>query len=140
MNTDTVKSQKKAKFFGRLPPTYIPFKIPLHSYITCWTLLELFWFFFSLFNILTVKVNTDTGKVEIILTKEWEKQWSSVGKHLGKHNKTVKLKDQGNKTCWFFNNIPGTVNSSLIFIENQFPWILLLSWFTKFKVLLKCSF
>lgn len=41
-----------------------------------------------------VKVNTDTGKVEIILTKEWEKQWPSVGKHLGKHNKTVKLKDQ----------------------------------------------
>lgn len=51
--------------------------------------------FFSLFDILTVKVNTDTGKVEIILTKEWEKQWPSVGKHLGKHNKTVKLKDQG---------------------------------------------
>lgn len=49
MNTDKVKSQKKAKFFGRLPPTYIPFKIPLHSYITCWTLLELFWFFFSLY-------------------------------------------------------------------------------------------
>lgn len=51
--------------------------------------------FFSLFDILTVKVNTDTGKVEIILTKECEKQWPSVGKHLGKHNKTVKLKDHG---------------------------------------------
>uniref|UniRef100_A0A8W8JET7 Flavohemoprotein b5/b5R n=1 Tax=Magallana gigas TaxID=29159 RepID=A0A8W8JET7_MAGGI len=48
----------------------------------------------SIYYLHIVKVNTDNGKVDIILTKESEKQWPSVGKHLEKHNKTVKLKDQ----------------------------------------------
>lgn len=44
----------------------------------------------------TVRVNKDTGKTEIILTKEQaDQQWSSLGKHLEKHNKLVKAKEQG---------------------------------------------
>ncbi|XP_061193532.1 cytochrome b5 reductase 4-like isoform X3 [Saccostrea echinata] len=42
-----------------------------------------------------VTVNKDTGKTEILLTKEKsDQQWSSLGKNLEKYNKVVKVKNQ----------------------------------------------
>ncbi|XP_078324378.1 cytochrome b5 reductase 4-like isoform X2 [Crassostrea virginica] len=64
-----------------------------------------------------VKVNKDTGKTDIILTKEKpEQQWPSLGKHLEKHNRHVKVKDQAieYRTCCVESVSQVTHNSKLL--------------------------
>ncbi|XP_056016450.1 cytochrome b5 reductase 4-like isoform X3 [Ostrea edulis] len=64
-----------------------------------------------------VRVNKDTGKTEIILTKEQaDQQWSSLGKHLEKHNKLVKAKEQDieYRTCTVDSLSPVTHDSKLL--------------------------
>ena len=82
--------------FGRLKwIMWWAIKIYLFLFVYLHCMSSVSYWFFVYFGF-TVKVNKDTGKTDIILTKEKpEQQWPSLGKHLEKHNRHVKVKDQG---------------------------------------------
>jgi hypothetical protein len=42
-----------------------------------------------------VRIQKETGKTEILLTKETEGQWASIGRLLDKHNTFKNSKDVG---------------------------------------------